>query len=66
MVVLRATNVVSDLMRQAPDPAVAAGAAGHALAELFFSAVGEAELRDGAASLPAGRRREALVSDIER
>ena len=33
--------------------------------ELFFSAVGEAELRYGAAVLPAGRRRNTLISDIE-
>ena len=66
MSVLLDTNVVSELIRKAPDPAVEAWAAGHALEELFFSAVGEAELRYGAAILPAGRRRESLVSDIER
>ena len=60
------TNVVSELIRKAPDPAVEAWAAGHALEDLFFSAIGEAELRYGAAILPAGRRRESLVSDIER
>ena len=66
MAVLLDTNVVSELIRKMPDPAVEAWAAGHALGELFFSAVGEAELRYGAAILPAGRRRESLVSDIER
>ena len=66
MSVLLDTNVVSELIRKAPDPAVEAWAAGHALEDLFFSAVGEAELRYGAAILPAGRRRESLVSDIER
>ena len=66
MSVLLDTNVVSELIRKAPDSAVEAWAAGHALEELFFSAVGEAELRYGAAILPAGRRRESLVSDIER
>ena len=66
MTVLLDTNVVSELMRKAPDPAVAAWAAGHPLQDLFFSAVGEAELRYGAAILPAGQRRETLVSDIER
>ena len=65
MSVLLDTNVVSELIRKAPDPAVQAWAAGHALEELFFSAVGEAELRYGAAILPAGRRRTTLVSDIE-
>ena len=66
MTVLLDTNVVSELMRKAPNPAVAAWAAGHPLQDLFFSAVGEAELRYGAAILPAGQRRETLVSDIER
>ena len=41
-------------------------AAGHRLENLFFSAVGEAELRYGVAILPAGQRRETLLSDIER
>ncbi len=66
MTVLLDTNVVSELMRTAPDPGVAVWAAGHSLEDLFFSAVGEAELRYGAAILPTGRRRENLVSDIER
>ena len=66
MTVLLDTNVVSELMCKAPDPAVAVWAAGHPLEDLLFSAVGEAELRYGAAILPTGRRRETLVSDIER
>ena len=63
MIVLLDTNVVSELIRKAPDPAVEAWAASHPLEALFFSAVGEAELRYGAAILPTGRRRETLVSD---
>ena len=66
MTVLLDTNVVSELMRKAPEPAVAVWAAGHRLENLFFSAVGEAELRYGAAILPTGQRRDTLVSDIER
>ncbi len=66
MVLLLDTNVVSELIRRSPDLAVEAWAAGHTLEDLFFSAVGEAELRYGAAILPPGRRRETLVSDIER
>ena len=58
--------MVSELIRKAPDPAVEAWAADHTLEDLFFSAIGEAELRYGAAILPTGRRRETLVSDIER
>lgn len=66
MAVLLDTNVVSELIRKAPDAVVEAWAAGRPLEDLFFSAVGEAELRYGAAILPAGRRRKSLVSDIER
>ena len=66
MSVLLDTDVVSELLRKAPDPAVEAWAAGRPLEDLFFSAIGEAELRYGAAILPAGRRRKSLVSDIER
>ncbi len=65
MAVLLDTNVVSELMRKAPASAVPAWADEHALEDLFFSAVGEAELRYGAAILPVGRRRASLVSDIE-
>ena len=65
MVVLLDTNVVSELIRKSPDPAVEAWAGSHPLEDLFFSAVGEAELRYGAALLPTGRRRDALISDIE-
>ena len=60
------TNVVSELIRKSPEPFVEAWAASHTLEELFFSAVGEAELRYGAAILPEGRRRETLVKDIVR
>ena len=55
--ILLDTNVVSELMRRSPDPAVEAWVLGHAVEALFFSAVGEAELRYGAAILPAGRDR---------
>ena len=54
------------LIRKAPDPAVETWAAGRPLEDLYFSAVGEAELRYGAAILLADRRRGTLVSDIER
>ena len=66
MSVLLDTNVVSELIRKSPDPVVEAWAAGHPLEDLCFSAVGEAEVRYGAAILPAGRRRETLVLDFER
>lgn len=63
--ILLDTNVVSELMRTSPNRAVEAWSAGYPAENLFFSAVGEAELRYGAAILPAGRRRDTLFSDIE-
>ena len=59
------TNVVSELMRPSPNPAVEQWVATRPAARLFFSAVGEAELRYGVAILAAGRRCNALASAIE-
>ena len=59
------TNVVSELMRESPEPAVARWVSGHPVEDLFLSAVSEAELRYGAAILPFGRRRETLFFKIE-
>ena len=65
MTVLLDTNVVSELLRLSPNAAVESWVAGHHAADLYFSAVGEAELRYGVAVLPAGRRRDALALAIE-
>ena len=65
MTVLLNTNVVSELLRPSPDPAVERWVAERPAVELYFSAVGEAELRYGVAILPAGRRGEALALAIE-
>jgi hypothetical protein len=59
------TNVVSELMRAKPHPAVLAWFAGHAADTLFLTAVSEAELRTGAAILPTGQRRDRLVGAID-
>ena len=59
------TNVVSELMRASPDPAVLAWFAGHAANKLFLTAISEAELRTGAAILPAGQRRDRLAGAID-
>ena len=50
MIVLLDTNVFSEPIRESPDPAVEAWVAGRPLENLFFSAVGEAELRYGTLS----------------
>lgn len=59
------TNVVSELIRESPEPSVARWASGHPVEGLFLSAVSEAELRCGAAILPMGRRRETLLFKME-
>ena len=59
------TNVVSELMRAKPDPAVLAWFAGHTADTLFLTAISEAELRTGAAILPEGQRRDQLQLAIE-
>jgi predicted nucleic acid-binding protein len=59
------TNVVSELLRPAPSPAVEAWLSAQDGAAVFFTAIGEAELRLGVAILPAGRRRTALAEAID-
>lgn len=59
------TNVVSELMRPRPDSAVEAWVADRAATTLFLSAVSEAELLYGVATMPAGQRRDALESEVE-
>ena len=59
------TNVVSELMRQTPAPAVMAWFSTQDSAELYLTTVSEAELRAGVAILPAGRRRERLAAEVD-
>ena len=59
------TNVVSELMRATPAPAVMAWFSAQDSAELYLTAVSEAELRAGVAILPAGRRRKRLAAEVD-
>jgi predicted nucleic acid-binding protein len=59
------TNVVSELIRPAPNPAVVAWVGGRPAASLFFTAIGEAEMRFGVAIMPPGARRDALAAQID-
>jgi toxin FitB len=59
------TNIVSELLRPAPASSVEAWLAARDGATVYFTAVGEAELRLGVAILPAGRRRTALAQAID-
>jgi predicted nucleic acid-binding protein len=54
------TNVLSELLRSSPAPAVLAWFAKQAPESLFVSAVTQAEMMLGARLLPAGKRRKAL------
>ena len=48
------TNIVSELLRPSPDPAVETWIGDRRATDLYFSAIGEAELRYGVGVLPAG------------
>ena len=60
------TNVVSELMRPAPDPAIVSWVAERATSSLFLTAVTEAELRFGLAVMPPGKHRDDLATGLER
>lgn len=55
------TNVLSELMRENPAPAVLGWFAGQAVSLLHTSAITQAEILAGIAVLPAGKRRDALA-----
>jgi predicted nucleic acid-binding protein len=59
------TNVLSELLRPAPARQVERWLAGQDGAHVYFTTVGEAELRHGVAILPAGKRRNGIASAIE-
>ena len=64
MSVLLDTNVLSELLRPIPNPAVIAWIGTQANESLFVTSVTEAEMRLGVRLLPAGKRRQALESAI--
>lgn len=59
------TNVISELFRPAPAKQVETWFADQDGANLYFTTIGEAELRHGVAILPSGKRRTALTRAIE-
>ena len=60
------TNVVSELMRPAPAPTVAAWIAERRAEEMFLTAISEAELLYGVAIMPTGRRRAMIEASMTR
>ena len=63
--ILLDTNILSELMRAAPEAAVEQWLADQPAVSVFISAITEAELRYGLALLPPGKRRSALAVEIE-
>ena len=59
------TNVVSEPLRKAPEARVVDWIDAQPVETLYLSAITVAELRFGVASLPAGKRRDALHRDVE-
>lgn len=65
MILLLDTNVVSELMRPAPAPAVQAWMARAPAAAFHVASISVAEILYGIARLPDGRRKEALAEQVE-
>ena len=63
--ILLDTNILSELMRPAPNVSVERWLAEQPEAAVFISAITEAELRYGLALLPSGKRRSALTAAVE-
>ncbi len=59
------TNVLSELMRPRPEPAVEAWLAARSASSLYVTTVTQAELFYGVAILPQGRRRARLHEAVE-
>jgi predicted nucleic acid-binding protein len=59
------TNVLSELFRPTPSTQVVDWLAQQDSAKVYFTAVGEAELRHGVALLPQGKRRDELAKAID-
>ncbi len=59
------TNVLSELMRPEPHPAVFAWVAAQSRSSLYTTAINRAEVLYGIAALPAGRRKDALAAAAE-
>lgn len=63
--ILLDTNVISELVRQAPNPAVVVYLRTLAPDVVFTAAICEAEIRYGLARMPAGHKRDQLVARID-
>jgi predicted nucleic acid-binding protein len=64
-VIVLDTNVISEMMRLEPNPAVVAWIAAQPNASLCTTSINKAEILYGIAALPEGRRRAALLAAAE-
>jgi predicted nucleic acid-binding protein len=64
--ILLDTNVISEPLRLNGDPAVLAWIDAQNIETLYLATITLAELRFGVASLPDGKRKEALSNNLER
>jgi toxin FitB len=64
-VIVLDTNVISELMRQAPDELVVRWVDRFPYGEVFITAVTAAELLHGVARLPAGQRKNVLTIRVK-
>jgi hypothetical protein len=63
-VIVLDTNVLSELMKPRPDPAVVRWVAAQPAAELYTTSVTQAEILHGVLLLPRGRRRSSLETAV--
>ena len=64
--ILLDTNVISEPLKLAGDPAVLAWIDAQNIETLYLATITLAELRFGVAALPAGKRKDALHNSLER
>jgi toxin FitB len=64
-VIVLDTNVLSELMRERPAPAVMRWLGGQSAANLYTTSITQAELLYGVRLLPAGKRRTAFEAQAE-
>lgn len=64
--ILLDTNVISEPLRLAADPAVLAWIDAQNVETLYLATISLAELRFGIAALPAGKRKDSLHHNLER
>jgi predicted nucleic acid-binding protein len=63
-VIVLDTNVLSEMLRPAPDERVAAWLGSQPMSALFTTTITQAEILYGVALLPAGRRRDVLFAAV--